>query len=244
MKQLTINMRADDVVEVSLFDVVGEDMWGGVSAKTFRDQIKGIKARVLNLRINSPGGSVTEGAAMLATLDEWNRPASRTIEVDVDGLAASAASLLMMAGDKVRVASNGLVMIHMPWTMAVGNATEMRRTADLLDKVAGQYADSYMRKAKISREDLLAAMEAETWYTGQEAVAVGLADAVNEPVRVAAFAGMPEWLAKLGYKRTPSLPVPVEPVGAAAADEADEAALAAAWAETERRKQIAASLTR
>jgi ATP-dependent Clp protease protease subunit len=225
-KLLTIRMKADEVAEVLLYDTIGESFWGdGISAKTFREQIKGVKAKTLSLRINSPGGSVTEGAAMLAVLDDWRAKAGRRIEVDVDGLAASAASVVMMAGNVVRVASNGLVMIHDPYTMVAGGAAEMRHTADLLDKVKGQILDTYLRRAKLSRDELSAAMEAETWYTGQEAVDAGLADSIAEQVSVAAFAGVRPLLAKMKFKNAPELPTD-----------------AAAWAETERRKLIAAGL--
>ncbi len=220
-------MKADDVVELLLYDQIGADPFfgEGVTAKGFREQVKGIKARTLNLRINSPGGSVTDGAAMLAALDDWKKKGKGKIEVDVDGIAASAASVVMMAGNVIRVAANGLVMIHDPHTMVAGGADEMRRTADLLDKVKEQLIDAYMRRAKMSRAELSAAMAAETWYTGAEAVAAGLADSVGEQVAVAAFAGMPALLAKLKYKHAPELPTD-----------------AAAWAETERRRAIAAAL--
>lgn len=224
-KPLTIRNVSEDVVELLLYDVIGSDFFGsGIDARSFREQVKGIKAKTLNLRINSPGGSTTEGAAMLNALDEWKKK-GRAIEVDVDGLAASAASVVMMAGDVVRVAANGLVMIHEPYTMAMGGASDMRRTADLLDKVKEQILDSYMRRSKLSRAELSAAMAAETWYSGSEAVEVGLADSVGEQVRVAAFAGMPALLAKMKYKHTPALPSD-----------------AAAWAETERRKAIVAAM--
>ena len=109
MKEAKIINRGD-VAEVQLYDVIGEDPWfgGGISAKTFRDQIKSIKAKTINLRVNSPGGSVTEGAAMLNTLDEF----PGRIEVDIDGMSASAATFIMMAGDVIRAASNSLTMIH------------------------------------------------------------------------------------------------------------------------------------
>lgn len=226
MKQLTVNMRGDDVAEVLLYGVIGSDFWGdGITAKDLRDSIKGVKSKTINLRVNSPGGSVTEGSAMLSALDDWKKGSGRRIEVDVDGLSASAASIVMMGGNVVRVASNALVMIHDPYTMVVGNAAEMRRTAELLEKVKGQAIDAYMRRAKLSREELAAAMEAETWYTGKEAVEAGLADSATDAVNVAAFAGARDLLSKMKYKHSPELPSD-----------------AAAWAETERRKQIAAKL--
>jgi len=224
---LKINIR-NEVAEVLLYDMIGEDSFfgGGISAKTFRDQVKGIKAKTMNLRINSPGGSVTEASAMLNTLDEWKG----RIEVDIDGLAASAASFIAMAGDTVRVATNGLVMIHDPMAGVVGRADDMRRTADLLDKVREQILDAYERKSDAGREQLGAWMAAETWFTGQEAVDAGLADSVTEPLRMAACAD-PAILAKLGYKNVPET---VLKNTAAEIERLEE--------ETKRRLEIAASL--
>ena len=225
-KAVTVRMNGD-VAEVLLYDVIGADFFGeGVTAKTFRAQIKAVKSKVINLRINSPGGSVTEGAAMLNALDGW-KTKGRRIEVDVDGIAASAASVVMMAGDVVRVAGNGLVMIHDPYGMVMGGAGDMRRTADLLDKVKGQLIDAYARRPglKLDRDQIAAAMAAETWYTGQEAVEIGLADSAGAPAQLAAFAGAAPLFAKLHYRHAPQLP-----------------GLAEAWAETELRREIAAKL--
>lgn len=203
MKQLTIRMKSDDLAEVLLYDQIGRSFWDdGIDAKTFREQIKGIKAKAMNLRINSPGGSVTEAAAMLSTLDDWKG----RIEVDVDGLAASAASVVMLGGDTIRVASNALVMVHDPHGMIMGGAEEMRQMADLLDKVKGQILDRYARKTgeKTTREKLADLMAAETWFTGQEAVDAGLADQVTGEVRVAACAN----LDRFGYRCLPVLAPP------------------------------------
>lgn len=227
MKPLTIRMKADDVAEILLYDVVGMDFFGGISAKEFRKQIKGIKAKTLNLRINSPGGSVTEAAAMLNALDEFKGE----IEVDIDGLAASAASVIAMAGDVIRIASNGLVMIHNPYSGVVGFADDMRREADLLDKVKEQILDTYARKAKADRNEVSAWMDAETWFTGQEAVDAGLADAINEPVKAAAMVDASKFFAKLGYKRAPEIK-----------DAGPSPDVLAALEETRKRREIAARL--
>lgn len=225
MKLATIRALSEEMTEVLLYDQIGEGFFGdGITAKEFRKQLKDIKTPTINLRINSPGGSVTEAAAMLTALDEH---ASR-IEVDVDGLAASAASVVMMAGDHIRVAANGLVMIHNPHTMAVGGADDMRRMADLLDKVRDQILDAYSRKSVLSRKDLSKAMDNETWYTGAEAVEAGLADEASQPVSVAAFADLLTIAAKLGAKKPPKLEQTPEQIKAIA--------------ETDKRRAIAAAL--
>jgi len=202
MKQATIRMAGSDVAEILVYDQIGKDFFSdGIDAKEFRRQIKAVKAKTINLRINSPGGSVTDAAAMAAALDD--HPAR--IEVDVDGIAASAASVLAVVGDVVRMSASGLMMIHNPYAMTAGGSDEMRRMADLLDSVKGQILDRYERKAgKITPRDKLAQMMAdETWFTGEEAVAAGLADEVTAARQVAACVSA-EALAKMGYRRVPA----------------------------------------
>lgn len=203
MKQAIINQKGD-TVELLLYDIIGSDFFGeGISAKTFREQIKGIKASTINVRINSPGGSVFEAAAMVNALDQHKA----RIEVDVDGLAASAASVVAMAGDEIRVASNGMVMIHNPHALVMGGSEDMRKMAELLDKSRGQLVDSYMRRPGLDRAWVENAMDQESWFTGQEAVDVGLADSVSGPVQVAACAG----LDKFKYRHAPTkLPEPAK----------------------------------
>ncbi len=205
MKPLTIRMKSADVAEILLYDQIGKDPWfgDGIGAKEFRDQIKGVKAKTINLRINSPGGSVTEAAAMMAVLDEFKG----TIEVDIDGIAASAASVIAMAGDKIRMASNALMMIHDPFAGVVGGAEDMRSMADILDKIKGQILDSYLRhaKGKTSREGLVTMMGKETWFTGQEAVDAGLAHEVTDSLAMAASLD----LSKFKYRNAPK-PAPAD----------------------------------
>lgn len=204
MRKLTIRMKADDTAEVLLYDTIGADPWfgGGITAKDFRDAIKGIKAKSMNLRVNSPGGDVFEAGAMMAALDEFKGD----ITVDVDGLAASAASYLIMAADTVRLGTNAMMMIHDPYGGVLGTADDMRGMAEVLEKVKGQILDAYERKSDAGRDKLAAWMQAETWFTGQEAIDAGLADEVTEPVRVAALLQHSAVLAKLNYKHVPTLP--------------------------------------
>src|SRR5262249_50014604 len=185
VKTLTIRMKGDNTAEVLLYDVIGADPFfgGGISAKDFRQQIKGIDAKTMNLRINSPGGDVFEAGAMMAALDEFKGE----IVVDVDGLAASAASYLIMAANTIRLGSNAMMMIHDPHAMVMGTADDMRGMVEVLDKVKGQILDAYERKSDAGRDKLAAWMKAETWFTGQEAIDAGLADEVTEPVRIAAL---------------------------------------------------------
>jgi ATP-dependent Clp protease, protease subunit len=228
MKPLTIRMKADDVAEMLIYSVIGEDFFGeGVTAKAFRDQLKTIKAKTLNLRINSPGGNVFEAAAILAALDDWKG----RIEVDVDGLAASAASVVAMSGDRVRMASNAMMMIHDPYTSVRGSAEEMRSTAEVLDKVKGQIIATYQRRSKRSEGELSAMMSAETWLVGKDAVDAGLADEVVAPMPVAAMADHAKLFAKLGYRRAPEIK-----------DAGPSPEVLAAIEETRKRREIAARL--
>lgn len=218
--------NAGDASELLLYGTIGADPFfgEGVGAKEFRAEVQKVRGKLLNLRINSPGGSTVEASAMVQALDEYKAKKGR-IEVDVDGVAASAASYIACVGDTVRMAQNALLMIHDPHGVAFGGAAEMRRTADLLDTVREQIITMYQRRTKLSREDIAAAMSAETWYDGAAAMKAGFADSVSGPVQLAAFAGMEPLLAKLGCKKTPQLPGDAE-----------------AWAETEKRRAVAARL--
>lgn len=197
MKELTIRMKADDVAEVLLYDEVGEDPFFGmgISAKTFREQIKAIKAKTINLRINSPGGSCMEGAAMLATLDDF----PGKIEVDIDGYCASIASAIAMAGDTIRCSASGMFMIHDPMGCCMGGSEDMKSMAGVLDKVKETILDAYMRRAKPDRKQMAKLMTNETWFTAAEAIEAGLADSTTEPMRLAAHF---DW-SKFKYRNMP-----------------------------------------
>ncbi len=201
----TVRNLGGDTVEIEVYETIGADfMGGGIDAKAFRQQVKDIRAGTINLRLNSPGGSVTDGAAMLATLDAWRaeRP-GRRIEVDIDGIAASAASVLAMAGDVIRMASNALLMVHNPTFQAIGGADDFDKAAALLRKVKEQLIDAYCRRPNMDREQVAAWMSEETWFTAQEAVAAGLADSCGAPASVAAKGKHAAALVALGYKKQP-----------------------------------------
>jgi ATP-dependent Clp protease protease subunit len=181
-----VKAAGDRVGEVYLYDVIGES-WAesGTTGKAFADDLKKLGALdTLNVYINSPGGSVFDGVAIHNVL---RRNAARKI-VHIDGLAASIASVIAMAGDEIRIAANGMMMIHDPWSIAIGSAAEMRKTADSLDKVRETILVTYVERATSSEETLSAWMTAETWFTAQEAVDAGLADTLTEKVEMAALA--------------------------------------------------------
>jgi hypothetical protein len=125
--------------EIWLYDQVGEGFFGGMSAKQFNDELNKLgKVDTVNLRINSPGGSVFDGVAIYNALKR--HPAR--VEVDVDGIAASIASVIAMAGDEIRMASNSMMMIHDPHGFSQGGAGDMRKTADLLDQIKNVISDT------------------------------------------------------------------------------------------------------
>jgi len=164
--------------EISIYDAIGGY---DVNAKQFVDELKEINAEVINLRINSPGGSVIDGNAMFNALQR--HPAK--VVTHIDGLAASMASVLAMAGDEVHMADNALLMIHNPWTMSIGDADELRADAELLDKMSASILSAYGR-SQYEAEEIKDLMDAETWFTAQEAFDAGLVDHIETGLRAAA----------------------------------------------------------
>ena len=162
-----------------LYDPV--DSWGeywGVSAKEFVTALDDLPDNIeeIRLHINSPGGEVWDGIALLNALRSHQ---ARVVAV-VDGIAASAASFIACGADEVVMARNSQMMIHDAWGLCVGNAEDMRELADMLDKISDNIASIYAEKAGGDPADWRAVMSRETWYSAEEAVAAGLADRVDE----------------------------------------------------------------
>jgi len=164
--------------EISIYDAIGSF---DVNAKQFVDELKDINADTINLRINSPGGSVIDGNAMFNALQR--HPAK--VITHIDGLAASMASVIAMAGDEVHMADNALLMIHNPWTFSMGDADELRADADLLDKMSASILSSYGR-SQYEVDELKNLMDEETWFTAQEAFDAGFVDHISTGLRAAA----------------------------------------------------------
>lgn len=173
-----------DRAEIYLYGQIGQDWFGeGITAKRFADDLKALgKVNNIDLRVNSEGGDVFAGKAMYTLLVDHRA----AIAVHVDGLAASAASLVAMAGDTIEIAEGAFVMIHNAWTWTIGDASDMRRTADLLDTVNGTIRDVYVARTKNKDADVKKWMDAETWMSGKEAVERGFADKLVENLKVAA----------------------------------------------------------
>ena len=170
-KAFDVTQEGDDT-RIELFDVI--DDYYGVSASAFVSALNGIKSPAISLHINSPGGDVFAARAMVAAIAA--HPA--TITAYVDGLAASAASYVAMACDKVVMQDGAMLMIHCAWSVSMGDATDMRATADLLDKIDESIIKDYARKTNLAPEAIKKMMMAETWMDATEAVAMGFADSI------------------------------------------------------------------
>lgn len=188
------NQAADpSVVDIQVVDFIGDwidDYWGfGVTAKAFIDQLSRLSDAVQTIRVhvNSPGGDVFSAVHIANALRDQRTTKGRTVETIVEGLAASAASLLIMGGDPVRISDNGLVMIHSPWSIALGNAREFRKAADELDKVQGaSLVGTYRWHAKVSDEEIVQMLDETTWMDADEAIAKGFATEKVEGLKAAA----------------------------------------------------------
>jgi ATP-dependent Clp protease, protease subunit len=174
-----IRARAEGA-EVSIYDEIGAY---GVSAKSFLDELGALEgAGPLTLRLNSPGGSVFDAVAIYNALKRHAGPVS----VWIDGIAASAASYVAMAGDEVVMPKNAFLMIHDPSGFVMGTAEDMRAMAEALDKIKGSLVAGYVAKSGGAEDDIGALMAKETWLDAAEAVELGFADRLAEPVRIAA----------------------------------------------------------
>jgi ATP-dependent Clp protease, protease subunit len=162
--------------EIFLYDGIGDAYWGMIDAATVIGDLNKLAGRRVTLRISSPGGSVDEGRLIFNALKRHQGG----VDVVVDSSAYSIASYIAMAGDRVVMAKNAMMMIHNPWTMAFGDAAELRKMADVLDKYRDSIVDAYTDKSKKERKKMLAILDAETWYTAQEAVDAGFATEVGD----------------------------------------------------------------
>ena len=164
MKKSWYDIRAeeDETAEILIYDEISS--WG-IEARQFVKDLSGISAKTIRLRINSPGGNVFDGVAIYNALKR--HPAS--VRVEVDGLAASIASIIAMAGDTIHMAKNAFLMIHNAWVFAMGDAEEMRKMADVLEKIDGTMASTYAERTGSKPKDIRELMDAETWMTAEEA---------------------------------------------------------------------------
>ena len=178
-KFYALEKSGNNETTVTLYDEIGAF---GAGSKEFLSDLGKLAGQHIHLRINSPGGSVVEGTAIYNAL----RRHEGGLTVHIDAMAASMASVIAMAGKPVYMADNALLMIHNPWTVSMGESKDLRKEADLLDKLKVNLRNAYVRKTGINAEEIGAMMDAETWLDAVEAVALGFADAIEEGVAAAA----------------------------------------------------------
>lgn len=170
------NNAVTNTATVHIYDEIG---YWGITAQDFVAELGLINAANIDLHISSPGGEIFDGIAIYSCLR--SHPANVTTHVD--SLAASIASVIALAGDRVVMAPRSQMMIHDGSGLSIGNAADMREMADLLDRQSDNIAAVYADKAGGTPEEWRDRMRAETWFTAEEAVEAGLADEVAEPVR-------------------------------------------------------------
>lgn len=199
----TIHMKAGGKsAEVLIYDQIGSSWFAdGVTAKSFMQALSDVgQVDSIDVRINSPGGLVFEGNAIYNALK--NHPAK--VNVHIDGIAASIASIIAMAGDTITMAENAAFMIHEPWSGVVGNADDMRKEAETLGKLTDISAKAYADRTGQPETAIRAAMKAETWYTASEALAAGFVDKISPNKQIVAcaslhaakFSRVPDWVSR------------------------------------------------
>jgi len=179
-KPWTMRASAGGELVIELFEMIGEDVWTGegTTAKSFAEDLRAAGAvSKIHLRVNSGGGSVFDGLSIHNLL----LSSGATVTAEVLGLAASIAGVIIMAASRISMAENALLMIHNPGTIVGGDAPELRKMADTLDKVKDSMVTAYRRHTKKTKENVAALMDAETWYSADEAVAAGFAEEVSDP---------------------------------------------------------------
>ncbi|ADK13437.1 head maturation protease, ClpP-related [Clostridium ljungdahlii] len=182
----TFNAKENsDEGELLLYGDISDSTWWGdeITPKNFKEELDSLgDIKTLNVYINSGGGDVFAGQAIYSMLKRH----SATVNVYVDGLAASIASIIAMAGDSVKMPKNAMLMVHNPWSYAMGNAKDFRKLADDLDKVRESMISVYEDKTGMEKESIVELLDAETWMTAEEAVEFGFADEIEEEKQVAA----------------------------------------------------------
>lgn len=213
-------VRADasgDIAKVYVYDVI--DSYWGASAKDLIDALQAAGDKHVHLHINSPGGDVFEARAMVAAV----RAHAPGVTAYIDGLAASAATYLSLSGQAVHIQEGAMFMVHNSWTIAWGNKAELRSTAELLDKIDGTIAADYARKTGATAEQIAAWMDAETWFTAEEAQAAGFVDSVITGAATDASASAARWNLS-AYAHAPKLQASAPPPPAPTEAELTEAA--------------------
>lgn len=196
-KPLKVLNKSATKAEIIIYDSIGFDWWtgGGVTAKSFSEELKNIADSVteIEVRINSPGGDVFDGIAIYNRLKQHKAKK----KVYIDGLAASIASIIALAGDEIIIGEGALYMVHLPWTFAFGNRMELENTIGRLLDIEEQMIGIYARKSGLGRTEIKALLEAETWMDADEAIEKGFVDTkIESSIPIAASAIESRWITR------------------------------------------------
>lgn len=175
----------ENTAELTLYGEISDISWWGdeVTPKQFKEDLDALgDIDTLNVYINSPGGDVFAGQAIYSMLKRHKA----TINVYVDGLAASIASLIAMAGDKVIMPANAMMMVHNPWTFAFGNANDFRKLADDMDKIRDSMVVAYESRSALTTDEIIELLDAETWLSAEDCLEYGFCDEIEETKEIAA----------------------------------------------------------
>lgn len=199
-----IKNKSATKAEIVIYGAIGSSWFeDSITAKQFSEELKKLDKSVnqLDIRINSPGGDVFDGIAIYNRLKQ--HPAKKTVYID--GLAASIASIIALAGDEVIMGEGALYMIHLPWTMAFGNRKDLESTIDRLMDVEEQLVSIYSKKTKMSRSEIKEKLEKETWMDADQAIEEGFVDSKidDEALPIAASVlDKATWINKMPKMRT------------------------------------------
>lgn len=179
-----IKNLAQDTAEIRIYGTITKWAWeeyGEVSSSNFAKELNKYKnVSKIHLRINSPGGDVFEANAIYNLLKDFTKENNIEIIGYIDGLAASAASFLILAASKITMGLGALYMIHNPWTYAAGDSSKLAKQIKLLDKIKDSILDIYMTKSKKTREEISSLMNSEKWFSAKEALEYGFVDEIME----------------------------------------------------------------
>jgi ATP-dependent protease ClpP protease subunit len=179
-------VKANGTLELSIYDEIGSGWFSeGVTTSSIKSKIDaaGIYSRI-EVRINSPGGDAFEGVSIGNLIKAQGKP----VDVFVDGIAASAASIIAMCGDSITVAPNAMMMVHNAWSLCAGDAGDMRKMADTLDKVSSSIAQTYVNRTAKTMDEVKAIMDAETWMGADDCLKDGFCTAIGTTENKAAMA--------------------------------------------------------
>ena len=197
-RPLKIMNKSATEAEIIVYAGIGPDYWGDgsmISAKQFSDELKKIPETVntINVRINSPGGDVFDGIAIFNRLKQHK---AKKI-VHIDGLAASIASIIALAGDEIIMGEGALFMVHLPWTFSMGNRMDLDNTVNRLMDVEEQMLGIYSKKSGLAKSEIRAMLEKETWLGADEAIEMNFVHSkAEDTVAIAASAINSKWIAK------------------------------------------------